>query len=37
MVRGHGVGQALAAKADLVECDTRGRAINGDLHSPSIC
>ena len=36
MVRGHAVGQPLAAKADLVEGDIRGRAINGDLQSPSI-
>ena len=36
MVRGHAVGQALAAKADLVEGDIRGRAINSDLQSPSI-
>ena len=36
MVRGHGVGQALVAKADLVEGDTRRRSINGNLQSPSI-
>jgi len=32
MDRGHRIGQALAAKADLVEGDIRARAINGDLH-----
>lgn len=31
VVRGHGVGQALASKANLVEGDIRGRAVNGDL------
>ncbi len=36
MVRRHGVGQTLASKADLVEGDTRGCAINGDLKGPSI-
>jgi len=36
VVRGHGVGQALAAKADLVEGDIRRRAVNGNLQSPSI-
>ena len=36
MVRGHGVGQTFASKADLVEGDIRGRAVNGDLQGPSI-
>ena len=36
VVGGHGVGQALASKADLVEGDIRGRAVNGDLQCPSI-
>ena len=36
MVGGHGVGQAVAAKSNLIEGDIRRCAINGDLQRPSI-
>jgi len=36
VLRGHGVGQAIPAKADLVESNSLRRAITGDLRGPSI-